>query len=329
MSSSSADKQRALPSLPSLPSLSSNSTPAGPSETIANHSLSPMSPVGKHTRRSKQRKRNRRTTKRKPPTEPLPAAAEDAKDPSPPAAASIEESQRDAVFDAWLEKVNAEDAAKAAELERRTAAARAVQSKLRAEAKSQFNLPPELMTQIMLLLDFQSRHSFALTCKDTLAWVKSITQEWNVSRGWFGYSNQTAKTVLGKRSDLVTKSAITVIHDDNTAPRYQYRAWELSMLKRMTGSVFNSGDKIRRLEFHKVPLLNTKLLSMLIPALPNLEYLGKRPSRGDTLDACSPLAVTTLDACPPLAVIILDACFSSRGDKPRYLLPLSPCGQAS
>jgi hypothetical protein len=182
----------------------------------------------------------------------------------------------DPEFEATCIAEAAKRAADAAEeLKVRREAALAIQCKLTEEGKSQFNLPPELMTQVITHLDFQSRHHFAQACHDTYASVQATKQDWNLARGDFNDSQLKEKINIGKRADLVTSSAITVIRNDKYAPRYDHRSWQLSMLKRMTRSVYNIGDKIRRLEFHNISLLNTKLLSMLIPTLPNLEYLGK------------------------------------------------------
>ena len=197
------------------------------------------------------------------------------KGPRKPSKLSKFEYGSDPEFEAACIAAAAKRAADAAtELKDRRGAALAQQRRSTEEGKSQFNLPPELMTQVITHLDFQSRHHFALACHDTYAAVQSTKQDWNIATGDFNDCQKKEKIVIGKRADLVTSAAITVIRNDKYAPRYDHRAWQLSMLKRMTRSIYNVGDKIRRLEFHNVNLLSTKLLSMLIPTLPNLEYLG-------------------------------------------------------
>ena len=140
-------------------------------------------------------------------------------------------------------------------------------------SRCQFPLPPELMVEVVLNLDHNSRHSFALSCKDAQALVVPLATLWNISSGDFQGAEQAVRKTVAHKTN--SKHAITVIMAGRNSEMDEYIAHEVSTMKKMTLACHNMSDHFRHLEFHSTPMLKIKLLRFLIPQMPHLEYLGK------------------------------------------------------
>ncbi|KAI9807692.1 MAG: hypothetical protein M1825_005633 [Sarcosagium campestre] len=134
-------------------------------------------------------------------------------------------------------------------------------------------VPQEILTQIVLDLDHGSRRNLALTCRDAFESISAVTCIWDLEAGELYGADQGEKIHLHPGVlEPATRHSLTVVSGNYNNDGYM--GHDLSMIQKMTVGLWNVGDRIRRLEFHGVPLLSWELLHMIVPRLPRLEYLG-------------------------------------------------------
>ncbi|KAH0542636.1 hypothetical protein FGG08_002959 [Glutinoglossum americanum] len=129
-----------------------------------------------------------------------------------------------------------------------------------------FLLATELLSTIFSRLDRKSRVKFARTSRASFTLVGMLLTVWDMTDGNFCNAE---KGPMGSGSP----TAVTVI-TEFSSPNTSVVRHEVNVLKTMTLSLSLWRSVFKTLEFHRAPLVTARLLGVVLPSLPNLEYLG-------------------------------------------------------
>ncbi|KAI9764844.1 MAG: hypothetical protein M1840_007990 [Geoglossum simile] len=140
--------------------------------------------------------------------------------------------------------------------------------KPRSNQKSKlFTLSTEMLSDIFYQMDRQSRIRFTRTSRASSELMSRTMTVWDMSGGDFC---DAEKGPMGDSGP----TAITVVTEFNGSPAKNTVRHEINVLKAMTLSFSLWTRVFRVVEFHRAPLVSMDLLQYIIPALPNLKYLG-------------------------------------------------------
>jgi hypothetical protein len=130
-----------------------------------------------------------------------------------------------------------------------------------------FTLSTEILSAVFHQLDRRSRIKFTRTSRASSELMSRMMTVWDMSSGNFC---DAEKGPMGDGGP----TAITVVTEFSGSPSKNTVRHEINVLKAMTLSFSLWTRVFRVVEFHRAPLVSMDLLQYIIPALPNLEYLG-------------------------------------------------------
>ncbi|KAI9744450.1 MAG: hypothetical protein M1818_001979 [Claussenomyces sp. TS43310] len=112
---------------------------------------------------------------------------------------------------------------------------------------------------------------FAATCQTAFHMVASYIDHWDISRADFNSCNKNPK--LGGR-DAAMGGTVVVSKFRNRRYRGDHFECEMYALNELTYACYNMASRFEILHLHRIPMLTTQLLSILVPHMRNLKTLG-------------------------------------------------------